>query len=180
MSDRQNVNSDLEIVKTEYKAGKVAFERGQYRESVRHLEKSCALVPRASRFGGEVQIWLVTAYEAAGQTTEAIALCEQLKRHPDPETGKQARQLLYILQAPQLKRPTEWLTQIPDLGTLQGNDAKTRLGSGSAASKRPSPQLQQLPVELTQVNTKDNRFIWFILIALSLTLGSLVWLNQFT
>ena len=175
---QQNVSSDLEIVKTEYQAGIAAFERGQYRESVQHLEKASALVTRNSRLGGEVQIWLVTAYEAAGQRTEAIALCEQLLRHPDSETSKQARRLLYILQAPQLKRPTEWLTQIPDLATLPDNDTKTRLGSGSVTSKRQGQQPKQPePVDLSQVNTRDNRFIWVVLIALVLTLAGLVWFN---
>lgn len=168
--------TDLEIVKTEYQAGIAAFERGQYRFAVQHLEKAGALVAHNSRTGGEVQIWLVTAYEAAGQRMEAIALCEQLKLHPDLETKKQARQLLYIMQAPQLKRPTEWLTQIPDLGTLPGNEAQTRLGNATANS---SPQPKQLPepVDFTQVNTRDNRFIWVALITIGLTLGGLIWWN---
>ena len=168
----------LEIVRTEYKAGKAAFERGQYRSAVQHLEKASALVARNSRLGGEVQIWLVTAYEAAGRISEAIALCEQLKRHPDSETSKQARRLLYILQAPQLKRSTEWLTQIPDLGALPDNNTQTHLGSGTATSKRSVQQRPQPePVDITQVNTRDNSFIWVALIAIALTLGSLVWLN---
>ena len=172
------MSSNLEIVKAEYQAGIAAFERGQYRESVQHLEKSCALVTRNSVLGGEIQIWLVTAYEAAGRISEAIALCEQLKRHPDLETSKQARRVLYILQAPQLKRPTEWLTQIPDLGTLPDNNTKTRFGSGTATSNRPPQQPQQPePVDLTQVNTRDNRFIWVVLIALGLTLAGLVWFS---
>ncbi len=164
----------LEIVKAEYQAGKAAFERGQYRQSVQHLEKASALVARNSRFGGEVQVWLVTAYEATGQTQEAIALCEQLKRHPDPETSKQGRRLLYILQAPQLKRPAEWLTQIPDLGAVADNEAQTRLGSGTTSQRSPQQQLPE-PVDLSQVNTRDNRFIWVALITIGLTLAGLVW-----
>lgn len=164
----------LEIVKAEYQAGKAALERGQYRQSVQHLEKASALVARNSRFGGEVQIWLVTAYEAAGQTQEAIALCEQLKRHPDRETSKQGRRLLYILQAPQLKRPAEWLTQIPDLGRVADNNTQTHLGSGTTSKRSPRQQISE-PVDLSQVNTKDNRFIWVALIAIGLTLVGLVW-----
>lgn len=175
---QQNVSSDLEIVRTEYQAGKAAFERGQYRQAVQHLEKASALVSRNSRLGGEVQIWLVTAYEAAGQRTEALALCEQLKRHPDSETSKQGRRLLYIMQAPQLKRPTEWLTQIPDLGSLPDNETRTRLGSGSVTNNRPRQQPPQPePVDLSQVNTRDNSFIFIALIALGLTLGGLIWLS---
>lgn len=176
---QQKVSSEsLEIFRTEYQAGKAAFERGQYRESVQHLEKASALVARNSRLGGEVLLWLVTAYEAAGQRTEAIALCEQLKRHPDSETSIQGRRLLYILQAPQLKRPTEWLTQIPDLGEIPDNDTKTRLGSGTTTSNRlPQQRPVPKPIDLSQVNTRDNQFIWVALIAIGLTLAGLVWLN---
>lgn len=169
-------SESLEIVRTQYQAGVAAFERGQYRDSVQHLEKASAQANRNSRLGGEIQLWLVTAYEAAGQRTEAIALCEQLKRHPDSETSKQARRLLYIMQAPQLKRPTEWLTQIPDLGAVSDNDTKTRIGSGTATSNRQGQQRDQPePIDLTQVNTRDNRFIWVALIAIALTLGGLIW-----
>lgn len=168
----------LEIVKTEYQAGRAAFERGQYRQSVEHLEKACALVERNTRFGGEVQMWLVTAYEAADRRTDAIALCKQLNNHPNIETRKQSRRLLYILEAPQLRRPQEWLTQIPDMGGIGDNDAKTRLGNAAAGVKTPPrPRPQPEPVDLSQVNTKDNRFIWFALLAALITLGGLVWLS---
>lgn len=165
----------LEIVKAEYQAGKAAFERGQYRQSVQHLEKASALVARNSRLGGEVQIWLVTAYEAAGQTEGAIALCQQLKRHPHPETSKQAKRLLYILQAPQLKRPDEWMTKIPDLGSVADNESQIRLGSAPTSSKPSQKQSLPEPVDLSQVNTRDNRFIWAALIAIALTLAGLIW-----
>ncbi|MUL38589.1 tetratricopeptide repeat protein [Gloeocapsopsis dulcis] len=170
------MTSEQAIVKSEYQAGKFAFERGKYREAVQHLEKASALVARNTRLGGEIQIWLVTAYEAAEQRQEAVALCEQLKRHPHSETSKQARRLLYILQAPQLKRPQEWLTQIPDLGALPDNDSQTRLGSDKVSKKRPSqtPVIPE-PIDLSKVNTKDNRFIWVALIAIALTLAGLIW-----
>lgn len=174
---QQNVNSEtIEIVKAQYQAGKAAFERGQYRLAVEHLEKASALVARNSRLGGEVQIWLVTAYEAAGQRQEAIALCEQLKRHPHPEISKQGRRLLYIMQAPELKRPAEWMTQIPDLGAVSDNNSQLRLASGTTSSKRSLPkQPIPEPVDLSQVNTRDNRFTWMALIVIGLTVAGLIW-----
>lgn len=172
------MSADLEIVKSEYRAGKAAFERGNYREAVQHLEKACALVARNSRLGGEIQLWLVTAYEAAGQSTEAIALCEQLKRHPDTETSKQGRRLLYIMQAPQLQRPREWLTQIPDLGTIADNQQQTRISSRTLKNNSPKPPPETQPVvDLSQVNTSDNRFIWVALIGIGLTIAGLIWSN---
>lgn len=172
-----NVNSEtINIVRSQFQAGKLAFERGQYRESVQYFEKASALVARNSRLGGEVQIWLVTALEAAGQTADAIALCEQLKRHPDLETSKQARSLLYILQAPQLKRPDQWMTQIPDLATVADNKNQTRLGSPTTTTK-PHQQPIPEPVDLSGVNTRDNRFIVVALIAIGLTVAGLIWMN---
>lgn len=160
----------------EYQAGKVAFESGEYRAAVKHLEAASALMNRTSRLGGEAQTWLVTAYQAAGQTEEAIALCQQLSRHPDPETSKQGKRLLYILQAPELKRPAEWMTEIPDLAAIADSESNYRRGSnsnGSASSRKLKEQPET--IDLNQVETKDNQFIWLALIVISLVVGGLIW-----
>lgn len=165
-----------EKFRIEYQAGKAAFERGEYRIAVKRLEAASALMNRTSRLGGEAQMWLVTAYEAAGQREEAIALCQQLSRHPDPETSKQGKRLLYILQAPQLKRPEEWMTKIPDLGAIAESDPKDRRGS-NVASRNPTrtKELELEPIDLSQVNTNDNKFIWIALLAIGLIVGGLIW-----
>jgi len=118
----QENQESLELAKVQYQAGKEAFERGRYRQSVQHLEKAVSLVFHNSPLGGEIQIWLVTAYEAAGQMTEAIELCEKVAKHPDLDTRKQGSRLLYILKAPRLRTRPEWLTQIPDLSQLDDPD----------------------------------------------------------
>lgn len=166
------------VATQEYLAGVAAFERGQYRESVQRLEKASALVDRNSGFGGKVLIWLVTAYEATGQQAEAIALCEQIKQHPDAETSKQGKRLLYIMQAPQLKRPTEWLTQIPDLAAIPDNTSQTRLTSSDLPRTPPKPRQPPESIDLSQVNTKDNQFIWVSLLVIGLTIGLLWWGNS--
>ncbi len=174
---QSNVSSQSqEIVKTEYKAGLAAFERGQYRQAVQHLEKASALANRNSRLGGEVQLWLVSAYDAAGQRQEAIALGEQLKRHPHHEINKQGRRLLYILQAPQLQRPAEWMTQIPDLATISDNESQIKLSLKNNGNKRsPQPEPTREIEDLSKINTKDNRFTLVALVAIGLILGALLW-----
>lgn len=169
-------SENKEKFQIEYQAGKAAFERGDYRTAVKRLEAASALMNRTSRLGGEAQIWLVTAYEAAGQTAEAIALCKQVSRHPDVETSKQGKRLLYILQAPQLTRPTEWMTQIPDLGAIAESDPKDRRGSNGTVAIRNRDRKEPLePVDTSQINTKENQFIWIALIALGLTIAGLIW-----
>ena len=60
-------NEGLEIAKKRYQTGRSAFECGKYREAAEELEKAVALLPENTRFGGEVQIWLATAYEASNR-----------------------------------------------------------------------------------------------------------------
>lgn len=171
-------NENLELGKAQFAAGKSAFERGHYRQSVQLLEKAINLVGRNTRLGGEAQIWLVTAYEAAEERESAIALCEALGAHPDFSTRKQSRRLLYILKAPRLKTRPEWLTQIPDLTSLDGANAAAQnvfMLNRSTRPARPKPTNDFEPIDLSQVNTQDNRFVWLALLLGVIVLGSLAW-----
>jgi tetratricopeptide (TPR) repeat protein len=168
----------IEVAKKRYQQGIAAFEGGQYREAVEFLETASAILSRNTRLGGEVQIWLATAYEADGRVDDAIDLCEQLKRHPHAETSTQARRLQYIWKAPKLNRPKEWMTEIPDFGVMSDNDNKTKLvvntsKSSNEPKKTPEPEY----VDLSQVNTEDNRFIWVGLVIVALTVLYLIWLS---
>jgi hypothetical protein len=131
-----------------------------------------------SRLGGEVQIWLVTAYEALGQRSDALTLCRELSRHPDLQTRKQGRRLLYILEAPRLTTRPEWLTQIPDLTNLSDSDARDRPTAATISPakliEKPAFQLEDI-VDPERVNVQDNRFIWVALGAIALVLGGLLW-----
>ena len=169
-------SESLEIAKQRYRNGKVAFQNGKYRQAVEELKKACALLERNSRLGGEIQMWLATSYEAACQNQEALDLSEQLKRHPYPETSKEAKRLQYILKAPKLQRPKEWMTEIPDLATLS-DKSKIRVAASVKKSSTPKEAEEIEFVDLSQVNTQDNRFIWLTLIVMAMTLGSLIWLS---
>lgn len=176
-------SENLDPIQAEYRAGKAAFERGEYRKSVQHLESAEAMVDPVSRLGGEVQIWLVTAYEAAGQRTEAIDLCRRVSRHPDYTTRKQGKRLLYILEAPKLRARPEWLTEIPDLTGLGDSSGQDRKGSSQyAAARSNKPRTETKPVfqplEPNQEAVKDNQFVWVALLATGLMLGSLLWFSQ--
>jgi tetratricopeptide (TPR) repeat protein len=169
----------LEIAKTQYWAGKTAFERGEYRQSIQSLEKAVSLSDRNTLLGGEMQVWLATAYEAAGEQEKAIALCEQLSKHPHLETRKQGKRLLYIYKAPRLKTRPEWLTEIPDLTALDSADQDSR-GAAQPSKRSPRPQTKSEPepIDLSQVNTEDNKFIWAALVAIALILGSFIGLTS--
>ncbi len=169
----------LEIVKAQYQLGKQAFECGQYRESVEKLEKASALVNRNSPLGGEIQIWLVTAYQALGRVRDGISLCRSLSKHPNLETRTTSRRLLYILEAPKLEMSPEWVTNIPDLSKLEDSAIQDRRGANPIKSKKRSPRRPQPepePIDWSQVKTEDNGFIWIALMGVLAILGSLAWL----
>ncbi len=165
---------------TEFQAGKAAFERGDYRKAVHHLENACALVSLNSMLGGSIQTWLVTAYQATGQEQAAIALCRQLTQHPDWQTRKEGKRILYILEAPKLQARPEWLTQIPDLGNLADQSERDRRAiPARPAAKSPPARTSAYKLEsvdLSQVNREDRGFIWVAVGASLLLLASLVWL----
>lgn len=153
-----------------YQAGKHALERGQYRLSIENLEAAKELVKPNSRRGGEAQIWLVTAYQAANQLEQAIALAQELITHPDTQTREQAKRILYIIKAPQLERPKEWMSEIPDLATADPGASRY-----VAAKKRSTPQLATIELEEqpNSIATQDNQFVWFALGLIILLFGSL-------
>jgi hypothetical protein len=152
----------------QYQAGKEALERGEYHQSVRCLEAAKDLVAPTSRDGGEAGIWLVTAYQAANMLTEAIALCEELSNHPRLETRQQAKRLLYIIKAPKLSRPKEWMSEIPDLTNAASESSQYVTAKKSQkSSSEVKPAIE--PLDRSSVQTEDNRFVWFALLIIILT-----------
>ena len=174
-------SENLELFETEYKAGKQAFESGQYSKSLQHLETALENINPNSHLGGETQIWLVTTYQAVGKVQEATALCKKLTRNSYLQTRQQAKRILAILEAPVLRTRPEWVTKIPDLGAISESDAKDRRGSGlvsqvkSPLAKLKTPQLEV--VDTNKGNTQDYQFVWVALVLIILTLSGLVWLS---
>ncbi|MFN9401857.1 MAG: hypothetical protein ACK57T_19235, partial [Dolichospermum sp.] len=83
--------------------------------------------------------------------------------------------LVYILKAPKLNRPQEWMTEIPDFGIV--SDHKSKIVVNSQPKKSQPKSVEPEYIDLSTVNTKDNRFVWVALIAVCLTIFYLVWLS---
>ncbi|NCJ06121.1 tetratricopeptide repeat protein [Synechococcales cyanobacterium C] len=148
------------------------FERGQYQDAIAALTQARSSANPNSRLGGDIQMWLVTAYEAAGQRQEALALCRTLGAHPDWQTRKQSKRLLYILEAPKLELRPEWLTEIPDLSQVQ--DPGWGKGSGAASAAPPrwrAPEPEGSPLV---TDSLDNGFVWLGLAMTGLILVGLL------
>ncbi|MGK7932838.1 MAG: tetratricopeptide repeat protein [Microcystaceae cyanobacterium] len=158
-----------------YETGQAALESGQYRVSVENLEKAIEVASINTKLGAEACIALITAYQAVGDTKSAIALCRQLATHPYPSFSEKGKYLLYILEAPRLQRPAEWMTQIPNLANETGKPKYVSQKPPKSSSPPSGYKIDS--VDLSQVNTKDNGFIWIALAIILLMLGGTLWFS---
>jgi hypothetical protein len=162
--------------------GQRAFECGQYQRAIQCFEQGKTIASVGTALHGELQIWLVMAYEAAGDRTRALDLCRIIGAHPDLETRKQSKQLLYILEAPKLRMNPEWLTEIPDLTEIEPNGDDRDWGRPVVNLTPPRPPKLKPPkgyvipepTDPTQVNMGDDRSIlWAAIAAVGVLLGVL-------
>lgn len=167
---------NLEKFQQKYQAGQEALEMGRYRLSIENLEAAKDLVAGNSRRGGEAQIWLVTAYQAGNMIDKAIVLAQELITHPDLQTREQAQRILYIMKAPKLERPKEWMSEIPDL--TQADQGASRYVGSKKKSTPESPAIELKDLEPAPTDPQDNQFIWFALGLIVLILGSLAWFSR--
>jgi tetratricopeptide (TPR) repeat protein len=164
-----------EEIPADFIVGQAAFERGDYRQAVQCLESAVAQVEPRSALAGEIQLWLVTAYEASGNLEAAIDLCTQLTTHPKLETRQESKRILYILQAPALRQREDWITKIPDLKDIEENVNAKGAGTNKKARSLPVRKLPPPPpIDPSEINTTDNGFIVVTLVLGLVLMGWLI------
>lgn len=154
-----------------YQQGQDLFTQGKYGPSIHHLERAQTFVNPQSREGGELQVWLMTAYQAVGKTETAIALGEQLQSHPSYTIREQAKRMVYILRAPELQRPKEWISEIPSF--QENSDRPPQKYQPKAAPPKPKPPAE--PLNPAEVERENDQFLVFALGLLVILCGSLWW-----
>lgn len=161
-----------EQAKAALQLGQATFERGRYRKAIEYFKVALELSNPIGARGGEIQMWLVNAYVAAGDNEAGLTLCRKLIRHPDLDTQRQSKRLLYILEAPELEMNPEWVTKIPDLSGME-DGTKRPYAQKPKRRRRRKPKPEPEPLDLSEVNTEDNQFVWIALAGILLTIGGL-------
>ncbi|MEN9208161.1 MAG: tetratricopeptide repeat protein [Gloeomargarita sp. GMQP_bins_120] len=142
-----------------YRQGLRAMEAGRYREAVAALKQAMDAQPQDPH----IKLWLAMAYEALQEWGLARDLCRELTTHPDPQIRQQSQQVLYILEAPRLRRRPEWLNQIP----LLTEDITPPWRVGTPRKPQPVPQEDVSPPGPV---AQSNGFVPLVLGALLLLL----------
>jgi hypothetical protein len=114
-----------------------ALDRGEYGQVLRLLEplqEECSALTSA---GAELRLLMATALMGQGRTDQAAACCRALVRCQDPTLRAQAKALLMVLEAPELRRPRNWSLTLPDLA---GTTPLEGVGAGVTGRSRRLPE----------------------------------------
>tara|TARA_Y100001968_G_C19443944_1_gene764186 strand:- start:96 stop:1196 length:1101 start_codon:yes stop_codon:yes gene_type:complete len=131
------------------KAAEAAIESGDYSQCILLLESLISKDKLARKEKSEAQILLVTAWIGQGNDQKAIETCQALIKDKDSKIREKAKQLISILEAPSLPRPSSWSVKIPniDLTTEKRQNlsfSKTKEGDDRAERLPPTGPTKNL------------------------------------
>jgi tetratricopeptide (TPR) repeat protein len=133
--------------------GTTLLRKGEYKQAVTAFTQATALAPGglAGRRGGQYAVYLAEALGAAGERGEGIALLKRCEAHPDQNVRKISAQVLYIMEAPELKLGREQFVEIP---SLQDLDSKRTV---VAREKDPPPEKYSLEWYVQEAEKKKSQ-----------------------
>ncbi len=97
------------------KAAEAALDKGDYNSCIKIVNPLLITFKEETAIGGQLKLLLVTAYMGKGDEQKAINICQSLIRNKEECIRQQAKQLLSILDAPHLPRPSNWSVEIPKI-----------------------------------------------------------------
>ncbi len=97
------------------KTAEAALDTGDYNLCIKIVDPLLIGSKAESEIGGQLRLIIVTAYMGKGDEQKAINICQTLIRNKKESIRQQAKQLLSILDAPHLPRPSNWSVEIPKI-----------------------------------------------------------------
>ncbi len=97
------------------KAAEAALDIGDYNFCIKIVDPLLPNVQSETAIGGRLRLIIVTAYIGKGDEQKAIDICKTLVHNKKESVRQQAKQLLSILDAPHLPRPSNWSVEIPKI-----------------------------------------------------------------
>ena len=110
------------------KAAEGALNKGEYSYCIKLIEPLLINYSAETSKGAQLRLLVVTAHMGNGNDQEAIGTCRLLTNHKEIAIRQQSKQLLSILEAPCLPRPSNWSVKIPNIEikpSLQSSFRKT-------------------------------------------------------
>ena len=143
------------------KATEAALEKGDYGICIKIIDPLLLDFQAETEIGGQLRLLIVTAYMGKGDEQKAINICQTLIHNKKESIRQQAKQLLSILDAPRLPKPSNWSVEIPNL------EMEPSLKSSVSKAKKKREKIYHPPTGPTK--SLDFGFSIMLLIILLIT-----------
>ncbi len=143
------------------KATEAALEKGDYGICIKIIDPLLLDFQAETEIGGQLRLLIVTAYMGKGDEQKAINICQTLIHNKEESVRQQAKQLLSILDAPRLPKPSNWSVEIPNL------EMEPSLKSSVSKAKKKREKIYHPPTGPTK--SLDFGFSIMLLIILLIT-----------
>tara|TARA_Y100001968_G_C19372537_1_gene725861 strand:+ start:294 stop:1388 length:1095 start_codon:yes stop_codon:yes gene_type:complete len=100
----------------EIDAAEIALEHGDYYKCLKILNRLAIQKPIETIEGAKVRMLMITALMGKGDNEKAKSICRALTNCKDTGIKQRAKQLISVLEAPDLKRPENWSISLPKIG----------------------------------------------------------------
>ncbi len=97
------------------KTAEAALDKGDYSSCIKIIDSLLVNINAESSVGAQLRLMKMTAYMGMGDEEKAINICQLLIKNKEGSVRQQAKQLLTILDAPSLPRPSNWSVKIPKI-----------------------------------------------------------------
>ncbi len=97
------------------KAAEAALDKGDYINCIKIIDPLLLSFSASTTIGARLRLLKITAYMGRGDEQKAIEICQTLIKNKEATVRQQAKQLLSILDAPSLPRPSNWSVEIPKI-----------------------------------------------------------------
>ena len=108
------------------KAAEAALDKGDYNLCIEIIDPLLLTFSGSTTIGGQLRLLKVTAYMGIGDEQKAINICQTLIDNKEANARQQAKQLLSILDAPRLPRPSNWSIEIPKIEMEQSLESSLK------------------------------------------------------
>ncbi len=109
-----------------------ALERGEYSYCLSLLKPLAKENALSTQEGPKIRMLMATAFMGQGNEQKAISICRLLTRCNNQEFRQWSSQLLIVLDAPSLQRPSNWSVELPNLNFNEIKKTKPTQGTWKA------------------------------------------------
>ncbi len=148
------------------KAAEAALDKGDYNLCIKILDPLLFSYSVTTAIGAQLRLLQVTAYIGKGEEQKAIDICKTLINNKEATIRLQAKQLLSIIDAPSLPRPSNWSVQIPKIKmnpSLKSSFGKSKKKESEKANHPPTGPTKNLDFGFSIITLVIVSLIAFLL-----------------